>query len=63
MKTEAKVGLFITVSLFFLFGLLSQLSSFDNLFKKSYPIMAKVDDGSDSKKKLKLNSKGSISDL
>lgn len=58
MKTEAKVGLFITVSLFFLFGLLSQLSSFDNLFKKSYPIMAKVDDGSGLKEKAKVKLKG-----
>ena len=46
MKTEAKVGLFITLSLFFLFGLLSQLSSFDTFFKKSYPIMAQINDGS-----------------
>jgi len=58
MKTEAKVGLFITVSLFFLFGLLSQLSSFDNLFKKSYPIMAKIDDGSGLKAKAKVKLKG-----
>jgi phospholipid/cholesterol/gamma-HCH transport system substrate-binding protein len=58
MKTEAKVGLFITVSLFFLFGLLSQLSSFDNLFKKSYPIMAKIDDGTGLKPKAKVKFKG-----
>jgi len=58
MKTEAKVGLFITVSLVFLFGLLSQLSSFDNLFKKSYPIMAKIDDGSGLKEKAKVKLKG-----
>ena len=58
MKTEAKVGLFITLSLFFLFGLLSQLSSFDNLFKKSYPIIAKVDDGSGLKNKAKVKLKG-----
>jgi phospholipid/cholesterol/gamma-HCH transport system substrate-binding protein len=58
MKTEAKVGLFITVSLFFLFGLLSQLSSFDNLFKKSYPISAKINDGSGLKDKAKVKLKG-----
>ena len=58
MKTEAKVGLFITISLFFLFGLLSQLSSFDNLFKKSYPIMAKIDDGTGLKPKAKVKLKG-----
>jgi len=58
MKTEAKVGLFITVSLFFLFGLLSQLSSFDNLFKKSYPLMAQIDDGSGLKKRAKVKLKG-----
>jgi len=58
MKTEAKVGLFITISLFFLFGLLSQLNSFDNLFKKSYPIMAKVSDGSGLKDKAKVKFKG-----
>jgi phospholipid/cholesterol/gamma-HCH transport system substrate-binding protein len=58
MKTEAKVGLFITLSLFFLFGLLSQLSSFDNLLKKSYPIIAKVDDGSGLKTKAKVKLKG-----
>lgn len=58
MKTEAKVGLFITVSLFFLFGLLSQLSSFDNLFKKSYPIMAQIEDGSGLKEKAKVKLKG-----
>ena len=58
MKTEAKVGLFITLSLFFLFGLLSQLSSFDNLFKKSYPIMAQIKDGSGLKEKAKVKLKG-----
>jgi phospholipid/cholesterol/gamma-HCH transport system substrate-binding protein len=58
MKTEAKVGLFITVSLFFLFGLLSQLSSFDNLFKKGYPISAKINDGSGLKDKAKVKLKG-----
>jgi len=58
MKTEAKVGLFITVSLFFLFGLLSQLSTFDNLFKKTYTIMAKIDDGTGLKKRAKVKLKG-----
>jgi len=58
MKTEAKVGLFITLSLFFLFGLLSQLSSFDNLFKKSYPIIAQINDGSGLKEKAKVKLKG-----
>ena len=58
MKTEAKVGLFITLSLFFLFGLLTQLSSFDNLFKKSYPIIAKINDGSGLKDKAKVKLKG-----
>jgi len=58
MKTEAKVGLFITLSLVFLFGLLSQLSSFDNFFKKSYPIMAKIDDGLGLKNKAKVKFKG-----
>jgi phospholipid/cholesterol/gamma-HCH transport system substrate-binding protein len=58
MKTEAKVGLFITLSLFFLFGLLSQLSSFDTLFKKSYPLSAKVNDGSGLKDKAKVKLKG-----
>jgi len=58
MKTEAKVGLFITLSLVFLFGLLSQLSSFDNLFKKSYLVTAEVDDGSGLKSKAKVKLKG-----
>ncbi|SFV56790.1 virulence factor Mce family protein [hydrothermal vent metagenome] len=58
MKTEAKVGLFITLSLFFLFGLLTQLSSFDNLFKKSYPIVATITDGSGLKDKAKVKLKG-----
>ena len=58
MKTEAKVGLFITLSLFFLFGLLSQLSSFDTLFKKSYPLSAKINDGSGLKDKAKVKFKG-----
>ena len=58
MKTEAKVGLFITLSLFFLFGLLTQLSSFDNLFKKSYPIVARIKDGSGLKEKAKVKLKG-----
>ncbi len=58
MKTEAKVGLFITLSLFFLFGLLSQLSSFDNLFKKSYPIIAQIADGTGLKEKAKVKLKG-----
>jgi len=58
MKTEAKVGLFITVSLFFLFGLLSQLSTFDNLFKKTYTIKAKIEDGTGLKKRAKVKLKG-----
>jgi len=58
MKTEAKVGLFITLSLFFLFGLLTQLSSFDNLFKKSYPLVAQINDGSGLKSKAKVKLKG-----
>jgi len=58
MKTEAKVGLFITLSLLFLFGLLSQLSSFDNFFKKGYPISAKINDGSGLKDKAKVKLKG-----
>ena len=58
MKTEAKIGLFITVSLFFLFGLLTQLSSFDTLFKKSYPIFAQIGDGSGLKEKAKVKLKG-----
>ena len=58
MKTEAKVGLFITLSLFFFLALLSQLSSFDNLFKKSYPILAQIDDGSGLKEKAKVKLKG-----
>jgi len=58
MKTEAKVGLFITLSLFFLFGLLTQLTTFDNLFKKSYPIVASINDGSGLKDKAKVKLKG-----
>jgi len=58
MKTEAKVGLFITLSLVFLFGLLSQLSSFDNFFKKSYPLIAKIDDGLGLKNRAKVKFKG-----
>jgi phospholipid/cholesterol/gamma-HCH transport system substrate-binding protein len=58
MKTEAKVGLFITLSLFFFLALLSQLSSFDTLFKKSYPILAQIDDGSGLKEKAKVKLKG-----
>jgi phospholipid/cholesterol/gamma-HCH transport system substrate-binding protein len=58
MNTEAKVGLFITLSLFFLLALLTQLSSFDNLFKKSYPILAQIDDGSGLKAKAKVKLRG-----
>ena len=58
MKPEAKVGLFITLSLFFLLVLLSQLSSFENLFKKSYPILAQIEDGSGLKEKAKVKLKG-----
>ncbi len=58
MKTEAKVGLFITVSLIFLFGLLSQLSSFDNLLKKSYPLVAKIDEATGLKPKAKVKLRG-----
>lgn len=58
MKTEAKVGLFITLSLFFSLALFSQLSSFDNLFKKSYPILAQIEDGSGLKEKAKVKLKG-----
>jgi phospholipid/cholesterol/gamma-HCH transport system substrate-binding protein len=58
VKTEAKVGLFITLSLFFLFLLLTQLSSFDTLFKKSYPILAQVEDGTGLKARAKVKLKG-----
>ncbi|CAA6814910.1 MAG: Unknown protein [uncultured Sulfurovum sp.] len=58
MKTEAKVGLFITLSLLFFLALLSQLNSFDNLFKKSYPIFAQINDGSGLKEKAKVKLKG-----
>ena len=58
MKAEAKVGLFITLSLFFLLGLLSQLSSFDTMFKKSYPIVAQINDGSGLKSRAKVKLKG-----
>ena len=58
MKTEAKVGLFITLSLFLFLGLMTQLSSFDNLFKKSYSILAQIDDGSGLKEKAKVKLKG-----
>ena len=58
MKTEAKVGLFITLSLFFFLALLSQLSSFDTLFKKSYSIIAQIEDGSGLKEKAKVKLKG-----
>jgi len=58
MKTEAKVGLFITLSLLFLFALLTQLSSFDTLFKKSYPLVAQINDGSGLKDKAKVKLKG-----
>jgi len=58
MKAEAKVGLFITLSLLFLLALFSQLSSFDNLFKKSYPLLAQIDDGSGLKAKAKVKLKG-----
>jgi len=58
MKTEAKVGLFMTLSLLFLFGLLSQLSSFDNLFKNSYPLLAQIDDGSGLNEKAKVKLRG-----
>jgi len=58
VKTEAKVGLFITLSLFFLFLLLTQLSSFDTLFKKSYPVLAQVEDGTGLKERAKVKLKG-----
>jgi len=58
MKTEAKVGLFITLSLFFFLALLSQISSFDTLFKKSYSLVAQIEDGSGLKEKAKVKLKG-----
>lgn len=58
MKLETKVGLFVTLVLLFFFGLLTQLSSFDNLFKKSYPIKAEIADGSGLKDKAKVKFKG-----
>ncbi len=57
-RQKQKVGLFITISLIFLFGLLSQLSSFDNFFKKSYPLIAKVDEATGLKPKAKVKLKG-----
>jgi len=58
MKLETKVGLFVTLVLFFFIGLLTQLSSFDNLFKKSYSIQAEIADGSGLKDKAKVKFKG-----
>ena len=44
--------------LFFFLALLSQLSSFDTLFKKSYSIVAQIEDGSGLKEKAKVKLKG-----
>jgi len=58
MKTEAKVGLFITIGLVFLFLLSTQVNKFQGLTKKGYEIEAILSDASGLENHAKVKMKG-----
>jgi len=58
MKTEAKVGLFITIGLVFLFLLSTQVNKFQGLTKKGYEIEAMLTDASGLENHAKVKMKG-----
>ncbi|WP_457596848.1 MlaD family protein [Hydrogenimonas sp.] len=58
MKTEAKVGLFVTIGLLLLFALSTQVNRFQGVGKKGYDIEAVVKDASGLEKHAKVKMKG-----
>jgi len=58
MKTEAKVGLFITIGLVFLFLLSTQVNKFQGFTKKGYEIEALLQDASGLENHAKVKMKG-----
>ncbi len=58
MKTEAKVGLFVTIGLIFLFLLSTQVNRFQGVGKKGYDVQAIVNDASGLERHAKVKMKG-----
>ncbi|WP_187647995.1 MlaD family protein [Nitrosophilus labii] len=58
MKTEAKVGIFVTLGLVFLFLLSTQVSKFANLGKDGYIIYAYLEDVNGLERNVKVKIKG-----
>ena len=58
MKTEAKVGLFVTIGLVFLFLLSTQVNKFQGFTKKGYEIKALLQDASGLESYAKVKMKG-----
>ncbi|WP_456382769.1 MlaD family protein [Hydrogenimonas sp.] len=58
MKTEAKVGLFVTIGLILLFLLSTQVNRFQGVGKRGYEVEAIVDDASGLEKHAKVKMKG-----
>ncbi|RUM45119.1 MAG: hypothetical protein DSY46_03735 [Hydrogenimonas sp.] len=58
MKTEAKVGLFVTIGLILLFLLSTQVNKFQGFGKKGYDVEAIISDASGLEKHAKVKMKG-----
>ena len=58
MKTEAKVGLFVTIGLILLFLLSTQVNKFQGIGKKGYEVEALINDASGLEKHAKVKMKG-----
>ncbi len=58
MKTEAKVGLFVTIGLIFLFLLSTQVNRFQGLGKEGYDVQAVINDASGLEPHAKVKMKG-----
>ncbi|WP_456452751.1 MlaD family protein [Hydrogenimonas sp.] len=58
MKTEAKVGLFVTIGLILLFLLSTQVNKFQGVGKKGYEVEAIINDASGLEKHAKVKMKG-----
>ncbi|WP_457599188.1 MlaD family protein [Hydrogenimonas sp.] len=58
MKTEAKVGLFVTIGLILLFALSTQVNKFQGFGKKGYDVQAVINDASGLEPHAKVKMKG-----
>ena len=58
MKTEAKVGLFVTIGLILLFLMSTQVNKFQGVGKKGYEVEAIINDASGLEKHAKVKMKG-----